>query len=90
MSRSFGGQVRHVAAADPKRARGNGLQAGNHLQRRRLAAAGWPDQHGEFAVGDLEIEVWYDDMGAVTLLTMLVSDTSAMDERLSAFGGMRD
>ncbi len=50
---------RHVvddALADPQRALGDLLEAGDHPQRRRLAAPGRPDEHHELAVGDLEVE----------------------------------
>ena len=37
------------------------LEACDHPQRRRLAAAGWPDEHHELAVGDLQREVLHGD-----------------------------
>ena len=57
MSRSFGGRLRDVALADADRALVDALQAGEHAQRRRLAAAGRADQHQELAVGDLQVEL---------------------------------
>ena len=44
-------------AADCEHPAGDRLEAGDHAQRRRLAASGRPDQHQEFAVLDLEVEV---------------------------------
>src|SRR3546814_5222647 len=35
---------------------GHRFQPGDHAQRRRLAAAGWADQHDELLVVDLEVE----------------------------------
>ena len=51
---------RHVvddALADADRALGDRLEAGEHAQRSRLAAAGRPDEHHELAVRDVEVEV---------------------------------
>jgi hypothetical protein len=50
-------QVVDDAVADPDLAVADLLQAGQHPQRRRLPAAGRPDEHHELAVGDLEVEV---------------------------------
>ena len=43
---------------------GDVLEAGDHPQRRRLAAAGGADQDHELAVGDLEVEL-LDRLGPV-------------------------
>jgi hypothetical protein len=37
---------------------GHFLQPGHHAQQRGLAAARGPDDHDEFAVGDLDITPW--------------------------------
>jgi uncharacterized protein YdiU (UPF0061 family) len=47
------------AVADPDVAAGDVLETSDHAQRRRLAAAGRPDEGHEFLVGDLEIDVFY-------------------------------
>ena len=47
---------RDVAVADEHVAGVDRLEAGEHPQRRRLAAARWADQHEELAVFDLEVE----------------------------------
>ena len=44
------------AAVDPDRPPGHLLQAGDHPQRRRLAAARRPDQHQQLAVADLQLQ----------------------------------
>ena len=56
MSRSFGRHVVDDVAADQDVAAGDVLQPRDHAQRRRLAAAGWADQHHEFVVGNIEID----------------------------------
>src|SRR5262249_36688677 len=43
--------------ADRDRPLADLLEAGDHTQRRRLAAPGWPDDHDELAVTDLEGQV---------------------------------
>jgi len=50
-------QHRHVAVADHDRAVGDLLEAGDHAQQRRLAAARGADEHHELAVLDLEGQV---------------------------------
>ena len=57
MSRSRDGHVVDDALADPEDALGDLLEAGDHAQRRRLAAAGRADEDHELAVLDLEVEV---------------------------------
>src|SRR3954447_4061791 len=52
----LGRQVRDVAVADPDRAISHRLQPGQGAQRRRLPAAGGPDEHEELAVGDLQVQ----------------------------------
>ena len=52
--------MRDFAAADF-------FKPGDHAQRRRLAAAGRPDQRDEFAVGDFEIDAVHDLHVAVAL-----------------------
>ncbi|MNE58948.1 hypothetical protein D3C80_1540090 [compost metagenome] len=41
--------------ADLQRAVGDFLKPGNHSERRRLAAAGRPDENDEFAIGDRQV-----------------------------------
>ena len=51
---------RHVVddpVADPDRAAGDVLQAGDHPQRGRLAAARRADEDHELAVADVEVEI---------------------------------
>ena len=52
----FRRQVVDDLAADIDVARGDFLEARDHAQRGRLAAARWADQHDEFVVGDIEID----------------------------------
>ena len=54
MSRSFGRQRVDHPAVDGDLARGDLLEAGEHPQQRRLAAARRADQHHELAVGDVD------------------------------------
>jgi hypothetical protein len=49
--------VVHDLPADAHLARGDVLQAGDHVQRRRLPAARRADQDDEFPVGDIQVEV---------------------------------
>jgi len=44
------------ALADLDFAGGDVLEAGDHPQQRALAAAGWPDQHDELFLGDIEVD----------------------------------
>ena len=48
---------RDVAVAKVDRPGGEFLEAGQHPQRRRLAAAGRADQHHELAVGDVQVHL---------------------------------
>ena len=50
-------EVGHVAVADPDLAAGHVLEARDHPQQGRLAAARGADEHEELAVGDLERDV---------------------------------
>src|SRR5205814_3402568 len=50
-------QIVHHPAVDADLAGGDVLEAGDHAQRGRLAAARGPDQHHELAVTDLEADV---------------------------------
>ena len=52
----FGRHVVDHVAADQDLAVGDVLEPGDHPERRRLAAARWPDQHHELVVGDIEID----------------------------------
>ena len=54
------------AAVDPDLARGRILEAGDHAQRRGLAAAGGADEHDELAVLDREVDVLDGDHGRRT------------------------
>ena len=61
-------------AVDRDRAAGDLLQPRQHSQQRRLAAAGRPDEHHEFAVVDVEADA-VDDLGrAIGLLDVLECD----------------
>ncbi len=55
--RWFGGTVRDVRAVDRDRARGRLLEAGDHPQRRRLAAARRPEERHELAPLGGQVEV---------------------------------
>ena len=46
-----------VAAVDPDLAGARRFEAGDHAQRRRLAAAARPEERDELAAGDGEVEV---------------------------------
>ena len=52
-----GCEVGHVDVVDPHRARGHLLEPCHHAQKRRLAAAGGPDEDDELAVRDREAHV---------------------------------
>ena len=52
----LGREVGDVAFTDPNGSGVDLLQAREHAERGGLAAAGWSDQHHEFAVADLQIE----------------------------------
>ena len=56
MSRSFGGTSLTTSPSDPDLAVGDLLEARDHAQRRRLAAARWADQNHELLVGDVEVD----------------------------------
>jgi hypothetical protein len=58
-----------VAIADVNRAAGRLLQPGNQPQQRALAAAGWPDEHQQFAVGNVEARAVDTDMAIAVNLT---------------------
>ena len=55
--RSAGRERVDQPLADENVARGRRVEPGDHSQERRLAAAGRPDQHDEFAVLDREVDV---------------------------------
>ena len=56
MSRSRGSTWSIGGAGERDGAAGGQLEAGEHAQHRRLAAARRPEEHEELAVGDLEVE----------------------------------
>ncbi len=56
MSRSLGSRLFTTRVADRDFPGGDLLEAGDHAQQRRLAAAGRPDDDDELAVGDLDID----------------------------------
>ena len=66
--------------ADPQLAGGDLLEAGDHPQARRLAAARRSDQDHEFAVVDLEVEVVHRQDVAIFL-----GDVIERDSRHSQF-----
>ena len=53
----LGGHLVHDLAVDGKLTARDALEAGNHAQRRGLAAAGGADKDNKLAVGDVEVEV---------------------------------
>src|SRR5688572_28661165 len=48
--------VRDVGVAEEDSAGGRFFETGNHAERRRLSASGWPQKREEFAVLDFEID----------------------------------
>ena len=60
MLRWFGLESRDVLAADDDAAGGRLLEAGDHAQHRRLAAARRPEEGDELAALDVEVEVLHD------------------------------
>ncbi|MCY1307851.1 hypothetical protein D9M70_578160 [compost metagenome] len=61
-------QLVDAFSGDADLARGDAFKPGDHAQKRRLAAAGWADEHHEFAVADLEIDIVQDRVDAVGFL----------------------
>ena len=55
----FRGHVVHQAVANIQLALGDILQAGNHAQRGRFAAAGRAYQNDEFLIGNFQVEICY-------------------------------
>ncbi len=76
MSRSFGIEVVDQPVADVDVAAGDLDQAGDDVERGRLAAAGRPDQGDELAVLDRERDVVDGDHVAVALDQILQTDLS--------------
>ncbi len=72
--RSFTARLDNAAVADADGAGRGGFETGDHAQRRRLAAAGRPDQHHEFPVRDLQIERRDDGDGPEGLGDLLQTD----------------
>ena len=68
---------RHVvdaAVADADLARADLLEAGDHAQQRRLAASRRTDEHGERAVGDVDVDAVQHSSRAEVLLDRLDRD----------------
>ena len=63
----LGRQVVDHALADRDGAGADLLEPGDHAQRRRLAAARWPDQHHELLVLDHEVDVAHRGDRAIAL-----------------------
>ena len=63
----FGGRLVDALVIDPNLAVRHVFQARDHAQDRALAAAGGTDEHGEFSVGDVEIDAVHDLHVTVTL-----------------------
>ena len=59
-----GAQMGHVLAVDANFARARRLEARDHAQSRRLAAAAWSEEGDELAALDREIEIPDDRVGA--------------------------
>ena len=74
MSRSLGGSVVDAPLADADLAAADLLEPGDHAQQRRLAAARRADQHGERAVGDVDVDAVQDRDLAEVLLDRLDRD----------------
>ena len=51
----------HAPPADGDLTLGDRLEPRDHAQQRRLAAARGPDQHDEFAIGNVEVDVVHHD-----------------------------
>ncbi len=62
--RWFGLQVGHVLAVDADRPAVGVFEAGDHAQRRRLAAARRAEERDELALVDRDVEVLDDLIGA--------------------------
>ena len=69
-------QMRDVLAVDADRSRGRRLEAGDHAQGRRLAAAAGAEEGDELAALDREVEVLDDGLGAEGL-----ADAGQREER---------
>ena len=59
---------------DLQLAAGDVLQSGDHPQRRRLAAAGGPDEDHELAVGDIEVHLFHGLVAVVEHLGDSIED----------------
>jgi hypothetical protein len=66
----------HVLAVEQDLSGGRQLQAGDHAQRRRLAAAGRPEHDEELAVRDGEVGILHRDEIGELLAEMLDADLS--------------
>ena len=64
----------HHPLADADLSVADAFQPGQHAQGRRLAAAGRPDQHDEFPVGDFEVDALHDPKRTVILLKLTEAD----------------
>ena len=74
MSRVAGAVHGHVLAVEQDATAGRQLEAGDHPQRRGLAAAGGAEHHQELAVGDGEARVLHGDEVAEGLAQVLDAD----------------
>ena len=75
MSRSLGSKpADRLARQSRSRLRGQCFETGNHAQGRRLAAAGRADEHGEFVLVHVEIDVMQHFNLAVALDEVLKND----------------
>jgi hypothetical protein len=86
MSRSFGGTSLTTGRRCDLGAAGDLLQSRDHAQRRRLAAAGRPDEHGELAMRDMQVERMDGDDAAGVGLADLLEDDLGHDGRLPVTG----
>ena len=62
-----GRRAGEIAAVEQDASLGRGFEAADHLERRRLAAAGRPEQREELARGDPQVDAVDGDRGAVHL-----------------------
>jgi hypothetical protein len=80
-----GRDVSHVLAVDQDPALGRHLEAGQHAQQCRLAAARWPEQGEELSRLDVEADIVHPDRGAPPLRNVAEAD-DGLDGGFGALG----